>query len=105
MSEKINSEKYDILSMDIPSKTKNILSSCPRYFVMRNVEELVENSCKDNVDGFHEVAYDIPEKGRISKAYVCRVRNGIAVNYTDPYMLHDCVVIGDDLPSDKPRFF
>jgi hypothetical protein len=108
MLEKIDSKEFDILSMDIPSDAKDILSSCPRYSVMRNIEELIENSHKDNVNGFQEIAYDIPGKGRILEAYVCRVNNGIAANYTDPYMRRrdpDCVVIGDDLPSDKPRFF
>lgn len=36
-----------------------------------------------------------------------RVRNGIVVNYPEPYMRRrdpDCLVIGDDLPTDKPTF-
>jgi hypothetical protein len=41
------------------------------------------------------------------EANVCRVKNGIAANYVDPYMRRrdpDCMVIADDLPTDKPRF-
>lgn len=36
-----------------------------------------------------------------------RVRNGISANYDDPYVRRrdpDCLVIGDDQPTDKPRF-
>jgi len=35
------------------------------------------------------------------------VRNGISANYMDPYMRRrdpDCMVIADNMPSDKPRF-
>jgi len=38
---------------------------------------------------------------------VCRTKNGIAANYLDPYMRRrdpDCLVIGDKLPTDKPRY-
>lgn len=54
-----------------------------------------------------EVAYDLPDGRRIVEATVARVRNGIAVNYPEPYMRRrepDCLFIADELPSDKPRF-
>lgn len=42
-----------------------------------------------------------------TEATVVRCRNGIAVNYPEDYMRRrdpDCMRIGDDLPTDKPRF-
>lgn len=38
---------------------------------------------------------------------VCQVKNGISANYLDPYMRRrdpECMVIGDDRPTDKPTF-
>ncbi len=107
IKEKMNSEEFDILSMDIPDEAKEILSSCPRYFIMRNIEDLVKSSYNNNENSYFEVAYEVPGLGRIVEAYVCRVRNGISANYTEPYMRRrdpDCVIVGDDLPSDKTRF-
>ncbi|MBT8044971.1 MAG: DUF4914 family protein, partial [Verrucomicrobiae bacterium] len=37
----------------------------------------------------------------------CRVRNGVAANYIEPYMRRrdpDCMVIGDNKPTDKPTY-
>jgi len=71
------------------------------------VQQLVDLACRDAVHGWHEVAYDVPGRGRVVEAMVCRVRNGVAANYTEPYMRRrdpDCMVIGDELPTNKPRF-
>ena len=54
-----------------------------------------------------EVCYPIPGKGLIEEAEVVRCRNGVVVNFPEDYMRRrdpDCMRIGDDLPSDKPRF-
>ena len=93
--------------MRIPHELEEILSACPGYTVAGSVDELVELACRDAVNGWHEVAYDVPGKGRVLEARVCRVRNGIAANYIEPYMRRrdpDCMVIGDDLPTNKKRF-
>ena len=93
--------------MRIPHELEEILSACPGYIVAGSVDELVELACRDAVNGWHEVAYDVPGKGRVLEARVCRVRNGIAANYIEPYMRRrdpDCMVIGDDLPTNKKRF-
>ena len=68
--------------------------------------ELVDLSVGGARDRF-EVAYEIPDRGRVVEAEVLRVRNGVAVNMPDPYMRRrdpDCMVIADEEPSDKPRF-
>jgi len=54
-----------------------------------------------------EVAYDVSGKGRVVEAVVTRCRNGVAVNYAEPYMRRrdpDTMVIADDAPTDKVRF-
>ncbi len=98
----------DLTKFKLSTEVMDILSGCPGYLVAGSVTELVELSCRDALtDGWHEVAYDVPGKGRIVEARVCRVRNGVAANYIEPYMRRrdpDCMVIADNLPTDKPRF-
>ncbi|MBD3422392.1 MAG: DUF4914 family protein [Chitinivibrionales bacterium] len=53
-----------------------------------------------------DVGYDVD--GRfVKEVHVARCKNGFAVNYLDPYMRRrdpECMLIGDDRPSDKTRF-
>ncbi len=91
----------------LPKEAAALLAACPGYSIGRNETELVELSVRDAVAGWHEVAYEVPGKGRIVEARVCRVRNGIAANYLEPYMRRrdpDCMVIGDTRPTDKPTY-
>jgi hypothetical protein len=58
-------------------------------------------------DGRYIVGYDVPGQGFVREASVCRVRNGVAANYFDPYMRRrdpDCMVVGDGSATDKPTF-
>jgi len=83
------------------------LSHCPHYTVAGQVDELVELAVRDARDGYHEVAYEVPGRGRVVEATVCRVKNGVSANYLDPYMRRrdpDCMVIGDEQPTNKPTF-
>ena len=94
-------------SMKLPPEVRDVLDAAPKVTLATTVAELVELATCDAVDGWHEVAYDIPDKGRVVEARVCRVKNGIAANYTEPYMRRrdpECMVIGDELASDKQRF-
>ncbi|MDP3920391.1 MAG: DUF4914 family protein [Candidatus Omnitrophota bacterium] len=96
-----------MLNFAIPENVRQILEECPGYKVVGSVPELVEMSCGADVEGWSEVAYDIPGKGRVVEARVCRVRNGVAANYVEPYMRRrdpDCLLIGDDMPTDKPHY-
>jgi len=97
----------DFKKYKLPADVVDVLSKCPAYVVAKNAADLIALSCRDAVNGWHEVAYDVPGKGRVIEARVCRVRNGVSANYTEPYMRRrdpDCMVIADDLPTDKPRF-
>ena len=95
------------LLLDLPAELKQLLGLCPHVQFASNVEELFDLACDGQGSDFLEVAYDLPDGRRIIEATVARVRNGIAVNYPEPYMRRrepDCMLIADDKPSDKPRF-
>lgn len=94
-------------NLNLPEEVVELINSSPNCIVANNIEELVDLSCRDEKNGCQEVKYDIPGKGEIVEAKVCRVRNGIAANYPDPYMRRrdpDCMLIADDLPTDKVRY-
>lgn len=96
-----------ILPFPIPQEAAVVLEAAPSVIVATSSAELVELSVRDSVAGWHEVAYDIPGTGRVVEARVCRTRNGINANYLEPYMRRrdpDCMVIGDEKPTDKPTF-
>lgn len=75
--------------------------------VPENRDELVKRALGGQQSGLFEVAYDVPEKGRVVEATVVACKNGASVNFTEPYMRRrdpDCMVIGDDKPTDKETF-
>jgi len=91
----------------LPPETEDLLNAAPSVAFATSEAELVELSVRDAVNGWREVAYDVPGKGRVVEARVCRVRNGISASYLEPYMRRrdpDCMVIGDRFPTDKPTY-
>lgn len=95
------------LSFPVPVEAAAILDAAPSVTVATSSSQLVELAVRDTIDGWHEVAYDVPGKGRVVEARVCRAKNGINANYTEPYMRRrdpDCMVIGDTRPTDKPVY-
>jgi hypothetical protein len=94
----------DWKSLALPAEAADILGRAPSVIVPRNVEELAALAVGD---GVAEVAFDIPGHGRVVEAVAARVRNGVSANYVEPYMRRrdpDALIIGDDLPTDKPTF-
>ena len=99
-------EKYHESIKSIP-ELANILEKCPSFNFANNVQELFNLACGTPENNFFEVTYDLPEKGAFTEVTVARVRNGIAVNYTEAYMRRrdpDCLVVGDDGPTDKKTY-
>ncbi|MBA3065424.1 DUF4914 family protein [bacterium] len=99
--------KKDLAKLKLPPEVSAIINRCPGYVVAGSAAELADLACRDAVNGWHEVAYDVPGKGKVVEARVCRVRNGIAANYIEPYMRRrdpECMVIADDQPTNKQRF-
>ncbi|MBN1875234.1 MAG: DUF4914 family protein [Anaerolineae bacterium] len=95
-------EKYNL-----PMDAREIVSSCPSLTIASTINELVNLSCGGLGSNQFEVTYTIPERGEVIEAVVARVRNGVSVNYPEPYMRRrdpDCLVIADKRPTDKPTF-
>jgi hypothetical protein len=96
------------LPFDIPAEAAEILDAAPSVTVARSVDELVDLAVRDADNlGWHKVFYEVPGRGAVEEARVCRVCNGISANYLEPYMRRrdpDCMVIGDPRPTDKPTY-
>src|SRR4051812_39050107 len=91
----------------LPAEVRDILESCPNFIIPESASELIDMACGGAGNDFFEVAYDIPDKGRIVEATVTRVKNGIVGNYPEPYMRRrdsEAVLIADKQPTDKDHF-
>ncbi len=91
----------------LPPEIQEIFNAAPSVRIATSSAELADLAVRDAVDGWHEVAYDVPGRGRVVEAVVCRAKNGICANYMEPYMRRrdpDCMVIGDSRPTDKPTY-
>ncbi len=100
-------EHQSIENMILPQDTRQLLTKAPSVLVANRIEDLEELACGGRENREWHVEYILPDGKVVSEATVVRVKNGIAVNYTDPYMRRrdpDCMWIGDDQPSDKPRY-
>ena len=40
----------------------------------------------EQTDGLFEVSYEVPGRGQVVEATVTKCKNGLAVNYKEPYM-------------------
>jgi hypothetical protein len=96
-----------IQKFHLPVEASEIVAQCKRLTIVNSTEELINLACGGPKSDYFEVSYNVPGKGTVLEATVARVRNGVAANYTDPYMRRrdpDCLVIGDGFPTDKESF-
>jgi hypothetical protein len=95
-------------SFKLPTEVTEVLTAAPSVQIAGKVDQLLSLAlCNTGDDGYHRVAYEVPGKGLVEEVRVCRVKNGISANYVEAYMRRrdpDCMVIGDELPTDKPTF-
>lgn len=82
-----------------------IIEKSPEIIVPSSRSELIDHAmlCKTECS----VIYTLPDGNEVEEATLVRAKNGIAVNYPDPYMRRrdpDCMVIADELPTDKVRY-
>jgi hypothetical protein len=91
----------------LPFEAAEVLKGAVGFTVATNPQQVCDLAVRDAVDGFQSVAYEVPGRGLVEEAQVCRVKNGIAANYPEAYMRRrdpDCMIIGDERPTDKPTY-
>jgi len=97
----------DWKNLNLPKDVLDLLQSAPRVTWASTAAELLDPACGGPGSNYAEVSYDVPGASSVLEATVARVRNGLAVNYPEPYMRRrepDCMFIADNLPTDKPLF-
>src|SRR3954468_19194209 len=90
-----------------PLEAADILANCKGLTIASTTDELIDLACGGPRSNSFVVSYELPDDGTVTEATVARVRNGVVANYPEPYMRRrdpDCMVIADDLPTDKPTF-
>lgn len=103
-------------NLEFPTKTlpvgnitelEELFAKAPSVTVARNAQELVDLAVGGKESNAHEVRYDLPDGSSYLEVDVKRTKNGIAANYSEVYMRRrdpNCMVIADDLPTDKPTY-
>ena len=97
----------DWTRFNLPPELDELLASCRQVTVASTTDELMAMACGDPKNNYFEVTYDVPGKGPTLEATVMRVRNGLTVNYPEPYMRRrdpNCLFIGDSQPTDKETY-
>lgn len=105
--------------LDLPPQVREVLAAAPLVQTPENRTQILDWSLGrptgstdwrlGNRDdhGVHEATFYVPGHGRIIEAVITKARNGLAVNFPDPSMRRrdpDAMVIGDNMPTDKPRY-
>ncbi len=93
--------------LSLPQELVSILNNAPYLIMPETREEILSLAMGGRGEGNYDVAYDVPGLGHYVEATVTKCANGLAVNYSDPYMRRrdpDCLVVADDLPTDKPTY-
>ncbi len=93
--------------IELPGNIRELLTECKGFTAYDTTGELADVSTLGKENREYEVKYKVSGKGEITEALVHRVRNGISVNYPEPYMRRRdpaTMAIADDNPTDKKHF-
>lgn len=100
-------EKLKEKGIKLPENVKKILEQSRSFKNFNTTNEIVEVVTGSPETNTFDVKYDIPGKGVYTEAIVNRVRNGVSVNYTEPYMRRRdpaTMLVADNKPTDKIHF-
>ena len=93
--------------MILPDELLRMIDKSAKVTVPESRLELLEMAIGGADSSLFKVAYDVPGLGHLVEATVAKCKNGLVVNYPEPYMRRrdpDCMAIADGRPSDKPRY-
>lgn len=98
---------FDWTELRLPAEVGDLLGAAAKVTWINSTAELIDLAVGGWGSNAVEVSYELPGRRQVVEATVARLRNGIVVNYPDPYMRRrepDCMFIADDQPTDKARF-
>lgn len=93
--------------IELPIEIKELLLEAKKVSLAYNFDDLYNVTIEGMENDTKKVSYFVEGIGEVEEAIVIKAKNGIVVNYVDPYMRRrdpNSMLIGDDLPTDKPRF-
>ena len=76
----------DERNISLPGNVRELLKECKSFRFFGSTKELAEAATKGVQNKEYEVTYQLPGGETYTEAIVHRVKNGIAVNYPEPYM-------------------
>lgn len=91
----------------LPERVQKIIQQTKNVLVPESRAQLVEMASGGQQSGFFQVVYNVPKKGEVVEATVAVCKNGISVNFTEPYMRRrdpDAILVGDKKPTDKETY-
>ena len=72
-------------TVNLPEAVAEILQCCKSFSMPQTRDEIFSLAIGGNDSGTFEVSYTVNDEP-VSEANVTRVRNGLAINYIEPYM-------------------
>lgn len=93
--------------LELPQEILAVLEKAQKVIIPESREQLFELATGGTANTYFEVFYNIPKIGKVIECTVAKCKNGLSVNYSDPYMRKrdpNCLLVADDLPTDQPRY-
>lgn len=91
-------------SWQIPNDLKEAFNKSKNIILPTKREDLVDLSMGGKGNKSFEIKYDVKGMGEVVEGNVVRCKNGLAINYVDPYMRRrdpDCMVVSNIDKTDK----
>ena len=96
----------DLKKFKFSKEIAQVIDHCKSVCIPKSREEIVKMTLGSPDANEFDVNYEVDGKS-YTEVNIVRCKNGVAVNYTEDYMRRrdpDCLIIADDLPTDKPTF-
>lgn len=91
----------------IPDELKVCLTKAKKVILPKTREELIELSFGGKNITNIEIGFDVKKQGYVAEVDLVKCKNGLVVNYKDPYMRRrdpDCMLVNNISKTDKTNF-
>lgn len=97
----------DFQNWGIPEELKACLKKAKKVILPTTREELIELSFGGKNITNIEIGFDVKKRGYVAEVDLVKCKNGLVVNYKDPYMRRrdpDCMLVNNISKTDKKNF-